>query len=77
MIAVTEHNTWSTKKKELLFHTCSNCQKTLKVSQIQIKRINKDLSFNVFVFYCRKCDLYYIIFKFDNSNKKRSDEKNG
>lgn len=64
-------NSWHTKKEDLLYHTCSNCHRKLKVSQIQFKKINKNLFFDILIFYCRKCDLYFIILKFDDLNSKR------
>ena len=74
-MSIADHNSRSTKKKDLLYHICSNCRRKLKVSQIQFKRIKNNLIFNILIFYCNKCDLYYIIMKFDNSNKKRGKKK--
>jgi len=71
MMAINDCNIWSTKKKDLLYHNCQVCRRKLKVSQIQFKRISKYLFFDILIFYCNTCDLYYIIFKFDNSTKKR------
>lgn len=48
---------------------CDNCNRKLKIAQIQRKDINQCLEFAVFTYYCRKCKLTYFIFKFINKNE--------
>ena len=69
-LKITQNNA---KKNNPLFRFCVSCKRYLRISQIQRKRINQFKTFNIFIFYCRKCDLYYIIFKFMNDNEKRED----
>ena len=64
-LKITQNNA---KKNNPLVHFCTSCQRYLRISQIQRKRVNEILTFNIFVFYCRKCDMYYIVFKFMNDN---------
>ena len=58
----------NSKEKCFMVHFCDSCQRYIKISQIQQKRVNKSLTFNILIFYCRKCDVYYIVFKFMNDN---------
>ena len=64
-LKITQNNA---KKNNLLIHFCDSCQRYIKISQIQRKRVNEILTFNILIFYCRKCDMYYIVFKFMNDN---------
>lgn len=49
--------------------TCQDCKIKLKIAQIQRKHINQYTDFAVFVYYCQKCDLTYIIFKLVDKRK--------
>ena len=75
MMAITKNNS-NKYRKDPLYHWCKVCQKRLKVSQIQRKRIDRFQTFNIFIFYCRKCDCYYLIFKFINFKKEKGRKKN-
>lgn len=70
-MAITDNNSIPHKKKNLLYYYCQNCQRKLRVSQIQLKQINKFQTFNIFIFYCRICDMYYLIFRIINSKKEK------
>jgi len=49
--------------QESIFIKCSECKQSLKVCRIQRKRINRNMDFVVLSYYCRHCDLTYLIFK--------------
>ena len=72
MMAINLSNSKRSGTRDPLIHYCQNqnCHRKLKVSQIQQKRLSRIRTFNIFIFYCRKCDVYYIIFKFINFEKK-------
>lgn len=43
--------------------SCSECEQILKVCRIQRRRINRNMDFVLLSYYCRHCDLTYLIFK--------------
>jgi len=47
---------------------CEECDKKLKICQIQRKHINRCVNFVIFTYYCQKCKLTYFIFKFINND---------
>lgn len=54
-----------------LHFTCQECKKKLKVNQIVRKRIVPFRTFNLFIFYCIKCNLTYFIFKYINRKEEK------
>ena len=48
---------------------CTDCNRKLKIAQIQRKNINLCVDFACFSYYCWKCKLTYFIFKFINKNE--------
>lgn len=65
MIDISEHNIIDFKefKNNDLFFLCQECRKYIKVNQIFRKRIDGIRDFLTFIYYCRKCDIYYLRFK--------------
>lgn len=49
---------------------CNNCNRKLKIAQIQRKHINLCIDFAVFIYYCFKCCATIYIFKFINKGVK-------
>ena len=50
---------------------CSECNQSLKVYRIQRKKINRNMDFVILSYYCRHCDLTYLIFKTIQRHIKR------
>ncbi len=61
---------YSKKKRDPHFNyqetRCDDCNRKLKICQIQRKRIDTCREFAIFTYYCQKCKLTYFIFKFIN-----------
>ena len=50
---------------------CNECNQSLKVCRIQRKGINRNMDFVILSYYCRHCDLTYLIFKTIQKHIKR------
>ena len=57
-------------RRENLALFCDRCRKFARISEIARKRINQIQVFCVFVYYCRRCDIYYLEFKTIESEKQ-------
>lgn len=49
---------------------CEECNRKLRIAQIQRKHINQCTDFAIFIYYCQKCDLTYIIFKLVDKKRR-------
>jgi len=54
---------------------CRDCNRSLRICQIQKKKINNSLEFVVFTYYCSFCKLTYYVFKFINKKRKGDENK--
>lgn len=62
-----------TKKIEIL--NCQECNRFLRICQIQKKKINPNTEFRILTYFCNYCKLTYFIFKVMNSNHKNYELK--
>ena len=48
---------------------CQECERKLKIYQIQRKNINRCVDFAIFTYYCFKCRATVFVFKFIKKNE--------